>query len=409
MSVYRPSKQHATYVYDFEFNGHRFRGSTFQTNKSAALQVENAKRKEARDRAAGLRPADASDTPTFSAWANVALKYHAQFITRPDILERSFRMVLAFFGARPPKPIGPAAVHRPERAPRPYHDLRLGDPIVDPSWLAKFENWMEARGVSGSTRSSYLSACSDLYTAAMQPQYRAETGIAVNPFAGIRRSPQRTRVVVLSPARILNLVDEAGRHIAQALCIAALAPKLRLASILELRWGAPYFDDGMTTITIERHKTRGTTHAAQVVPISAQLRAILAEIKRAQAAEAVATGRVPSGAVITWRGQPVKTLKTGLRRAVRAVGLTWGTGDDGVTFHVMRHSIATLLANPKTVGALTERLRADVMGHREIRTTQRYTHLDTTVQEGPHEAIAAALPGLGDAIARKRGERRVSR
>jgi integrase len=215
-------------------------------------------------------------------------------------------------------------------------------------------------------------------------------------------------VVVLTPAQILQLVDFAGRHIAQALCIAALAPKLRLASILALRWDT-HFDEALTTITVEAHKTRGQTKAPQVVPIVPPLRAILQEIRRAEQTEAArqtrrhGRARPPSGAVITWRGQPVASIKTGLRRAVEALGLIWGLR--GVTFHVMRHSIATLLANPEAVGVLTERLRADVMGHKVLATTAKYTHLNPVVQQAPHAALAAALPGLHAALARKTGER----
>lgn len=391
MSVYLPTKKSITYVYDFWWQGRHYKDSTQQTTKAEALLVEAKKKLDLRAQAGGLSPVAATDTPAFSAWAEIALTYQTQFISRPAILERTLRMVLAFWGARPTVPIGAPAVARPDPAPRPYHDLRLGDPIADPRWLERFETWMAARRLSGSTRNSYLSACSDLYACALQPQFRATTGIATNPFAGIRRSPTRTRVIALTPAQMLDLVTRASQHIAHALCIAALAPKLRVSSILALEW-AVHFDRDLTTITVSDHKTRRTTGRAQVVPISAQLRAILRDIRESQTP--------PNRSVIVWRDKPVASIKTGLRRAVQAAGLTWGLRD-GVTFHVMRHSVATILANPKLVGALTERLRADVMGHLELRTTQQYTHLNTSVQEGPHESLSAALPGLRAAVAQK--------
>lgn len=392
MSVYRPSPTSRTYVYDFWWLGVRQKDSTYQTTKKAALLVEAKKKLELREQAGGLTPLTVADTPTFSAWAEVALRYQTQFITRPDVLKRTLRMVLGFWGAKPTRPIGHAAVARPELVPRPYHNLRLGDAILDPTWLEAFEAWMLARGVSGSTRNTYLSACSDLYACALQPQYRASTGVATNPFAGIRRSPRRKRIIALTPEQILALVGAArARHIAHALCIAALAPKLRVASILKLEW-ARHLDAELTTITVEEHKTSRATGLAQVVPVSDQLREILRIIR---------TKQLPTTThVITWRGEPIASIKTGLRRAVKAIGLPWGL-KNGVTFHVMRHSIATLLANPKLVGALTERIRADVMGHGEIRTTQQYTHLNTSVQEGPHESLSAALPGLRAAVADK--------
>lgn len=172
-------------------------------------------------------------------------------------------------------------------------------------------------------------------------------------------------------------------------CASPTSSKGRVATILKLEW-ATHFDAALTTITITDHKTSGTA-GDQTVPVSAQLREILLDIRRTQTPETTH--------VITWRDAPVQSLKTGLRRAVQAIGLTWGMRD-GVTFHVMRHSMSTILANPHLVGALTERLRADVMGHREIRTTQKYTHLNTAVQEGPHEALSAVLPGLRAAATR---------
>lgn len=390
MSVYLPTKRHTTYVYDFWWKGQHYKDTTDQTVKADAQLVEAKLKLKLRAEAGGLVPAPAVVTPTFTAWAGPTLRYQAKFIKRPGTLEKSLRMILAFWGAKPATAIGPAAVARHERAPRPYHNLRLDDPIRDPTWLEAFEQWMLARGVSGSTRNSYLSACSALYTCALQPQFRPTTCVSVNPFDGIRRSPPRTRTVALTPEQVLALVAAVGvrgRHIAHALCIAALAPKLRLATILRLEW-AVHLDPALTTMTIGDHKTSGSS-GAQTVHVTELLRQILTDIRAQQ--------QPASPYVITWKGLPVATLKTGLRRAVERIGLTWGL-QDGVTFHVMRHSMATILANPALVGPLTERLRADVMGHKELRTTQKYTHLNPVIQHAPHEALAAALPGLRAAV-----------
>lgn len=391
MSVYLPNKRSRTFVYLFEIDGVRYGPkTTHQTDKREAALFEAKLKLQLRGLAGGLVPVAALETPTFSAWAGPTMAYAKKFIKRPDILEKSLRMILAFWGAEPSTPGKAAAVPRRERAPRPYHNLRLGDPITDPTWLQTFEEWMCARGIGSSARNSYLSACSALYKCAMQPQFRPITNVAANPFDGIRRSKGNTRTIALTPAQILDLVSAVGvrgRHIAHALCIAALAPKLRLASILALEW-AVHFDPALTLITVGDHKTSGSA-GAQTVPVSALLRSILTDIRQQQ--------QPPSPYVVTWKGQPIADLKTGLRRAVAAIGLKWGL-TDGVTFHVMRHSMATVLANPHLVGPLTERLRADVMGHGELRTTQKYTHLNPVVQEGPHEALAAVLPGLRAAV-----------
>ena len=58
-----------------------------------------------------------------------------------------------------------------------------------------------------------------------------------------------------------------------------------------------------------------------------------------------------------------------------------------MTFHTLRHSIATLMAEM----GLPEAVRQEMMGHTEIRTTQKYTHLSALAQLAPHNAIAGAL------------------
>src|SRR5205085_235060 len=70
----------------------------------------------------------------------------------------------------------PRAVSRPAARP----------PDRRPSWIQKFERWVETRGVSGSTRNTYLSALSGMYRLARQPQFRQLAGVPTNPFVEIR-------------------------------------------------------------------------------------------------------------------------------------------------------------------------------------------------------------------------------
>jgi integrase len=61
----------------------------------------------------------------------------------------------------------------------------------------------------------------------------------------------------------------------------------------------------------------------------------------------------------------------GVRGAALRAGLNYGLVAGGRTFHTMRHTMATLLAD--LVDA--ERIRMQVRGHKRHSTTQRYTHL----------------------------------
>ena len=376
MSVYR-LKGEETYRYDFVWKGQRRRGSTHQKTKADAQLVEAKLKLRLRQQAGGIASFDPEQTPRFSDWADITLAYQTQYIDRPDVLERTLRVVLEFWGARPATPVGDAAVPKARTVEAPYHDLRLGDPIANPDWLLKFEQWMKARKVSGSTRNSYLSALSGLYRVALQPAYRQRAGVESNPFRDIRRAPAKSRIVALTPAQVLAWSTCASYHVALAVTIGALAPKLRLQSILDLEWGV-HVDRELTRLEVTKHKTAKRTGAAQITPISAQLRAVLKDAQE----------RYPGSThVITYRGESVGSIKRGAKRAAEEAGLQWGR-NGGVTFHTLRHSIATLMAEM----GISEAIRKDLMGHKEIRTTQKYTHLAAHVQVQPHEDLSDRLP-----------------
>lgn len=385
MSVYLPA-QCKTFYYDFQWRGRRYTGTTHQTRRDDAALVESQLKIRLRQHAAGIAAFDPKDTPRFQDWAEVYLQYQRRYTDRPDLAKRALLVVLEFWGARPTRPRRAPVVARGRRVEPPYHNLCLGDPIADPAWIRRFDEWTDARRVSGSTRNTYLSTLSGLYRVAMDPAYRQDTNVGTNPFRDIRRSPQGTRTIALEPETILRWVQEASYHVALTATIAALAPKLRLGTILALQWHE-HLDPELTTITVRKHKTSRRTGAPQITPISDQLRAVLLD----------ARSRTPATCthVVHWRGQPVTSIKTGTRRAVKAIGLTWGVRD-GVTFHTIRHSIATLLAKM----GLSERIRMELMGHAEIRTTQRYTHLAADTQIDPHERLSALLP-IGEIVTGK--------
>jgi hypothetical protein len=77
------------------------------------------------------------NSPRFQVWSDVYFQHVSRRIKRSDILERTLRIVLKFWGARPieDEPLDPNT-H--------YYDLHLVDPIDDPSWLERFEKWMAA-------------------------------------------------------------------------------------------------------------------------------------------------------------------------------------------------------------------------------------------------------------------------
>jgi integrase len=92
--------------------------------------------------------------------------------------------------------------------------------------------------------------------------------------------------------------------------------------------------------------------------------------------------------VVEYRQRPIKSIRGGLQEAAKRAGLAYGRAGNGVTFHTLRHTAASLLAE---LGE-SEAIRKEVMGHRDIATTQRYTQLRPVHEIPALERLAAAVP-----------------
>lgn len=376
MTVYRP-KDRRTFRYDFWFKGVRHLGSTGMTRQKDAEDAEIEIKRTLRLRAAGLLPPAPLPSPSFSSWAEV---YYADVLrdptmARPDRVEHLLRVVLRFWGQPPTATTGKNAAREGE----PYHDLTLADPLTDPMWIKRFEDWMAAKSIAGQTKNQYRSTLSQIYESALQPHYRQRSGVTSNPFRHLRRDPNVSRDVTLSADEVRTILTHASYHLRIAIAIAALAPKLRMTNILALQW-KQHLDPALGWITVRRHKTSVKTGRPLVVPIVQQLKGILEEVRR----------RSPGAAyVVSYRGGPIKTVREAVRGAVQASGLTYGRfREEGVTFHTLRHSAATLLAE---LGE-DAKIRQEVMGHTHASTTDRYTHLRPVHQVAAHEHLSAAMP-----------------
>lgn len=367
----------------------RYTGTTGQLTKEDAELVEADIKKRVRQEAFGIAPLDRMRTPSFTMWAQEHYRYvkKRDRVGRLDVLESNLRLVLQFWGRRPKKmPVdletvdqrARRAIEKQQRraATAPYHNLRLLDPIIDPNWIEKFEDWMTSLGLSGSRKNHYRSAMSGLYRTALLPAFRKRTNVPSNPFLHIERDRVPSRDVVLSLEQLRAWMRAAAPHARLAMAIAAYAPELRESSILSLTW-KDHLDTELTRIVVPQHKTARRTGRPQVVPVSVDLHEILTWAREQR----------PGGAcVVSYRGEQVGSLKVGLRNAVtranktlpRDQRLVYGA-KGGVTFHTIRHTIATLLAG----WGMPEKIRQMVMGHESLSTTQKYTHMAAVAKKAP--------------------------
>lgn len=384
MTVYR-QKGRRTYLYDFQYGGIRYRDTTHQTGREDAKRVEAKVKERLRLRAGGIYVPGRDESPRFQDWAEVFYAYKATRLERPDALEAIIPSALRFWG-QPTWPNGELVVQSPEH---PCHDLRLADPIVNPDWLLRFEIWLTSRGLSNQSKNHYRGLMRRMYAVAMLPEYRQRTNITMNPFAGMPNDPTVERTVTVEPEQFSNWIRAASYHIRLAVAIAALAPKLRLRNILDLRWDAHFVPDPRATkfsrrvphfIEVHHHKTARRTRRPMVSPVSAQLLRILKD----------AWTRQPSNEwLVMYHGRPVHNITGGVQAAAEAAGLTYGRDvDGGVTFHTIRHTAATLISEHEA-----DPLKLmDAMGHGDVRTSLKYRHLRPHRQKVQLERLSRQLP-----------------
>jgi integrase len=394
VSLYK-RKESSFWWYKFEHRHVRYAGSTHQHDRRAAERFEENLKREVEQTAAGVAVPKPIVSPSFQDWAEIYFADAKKKVKRPDRIKDLTRSALRFWGRRP---ASDAEMGDPGR---PYHDLCLLDPVNEPSWLLKWEAWLELpkkerprtgrlkhikpRTIkwSSQTKNQYRSWLTQMFQLAMNPAYRKQTGIVSNPTAGMWRDPKRGRKAVLEVEDVVAIIAMGSYHLRLAVAIGLLAPKLREANILALDFDVHISAD-YRFITVDDHKTDGDT-GPLVCAVPLQLQAIL------RAARERHPGRTR---VITYQGKPVKSLEGAMRGAVDRAGtlrpnLRYGRAHaQGVTFHTLRHTAVTMMLELEV--ALKK--VSDAVGHKRIDTTMLYAHLRPQHQLAAMETLADALP-----------------
>ena len=219
---------------------------------------------------------------------------------------------------------------------------------------------------------------------------RVDWGLdAGDPTAEVRRpSAPRHRLALLTPEEIARLLDACGRSrqvMLRNYVLLLLHTAMRPAEAANLRWEQVLFDQGMIDLTETKTDPRR-------VPMTATVASMLTEMDAARR-EDEAARRAAEGAA--FEANPHVFLPPG--RADRALAGWYfrhsfetacrAAGVPDFTLYGLRHSAASYLV----MRGVDIRTVAEIMGHRNISQTMRYTHF---LDEHKKSAIAA-LDGIG--------------
>jgi integrase len=245
----------------------------------------------------------------------------------------------------------------------------------------KIMRWAEGRrrkGASGPTVNRDLAIISALFEWARHLGYCKE-----NPVRSVRRYSEKGREseTYLTAEQARALVETASADF-RPLVVCALSTGIRRGELLALTWDAVDFREGSVSVRPEHEKSgRG-----RVVPMTADLWRTLKGLRKQRKVFSM-DGRDPVFVRSNGRPWTPRMVSRALPRTVEACEQISEAMKPKVTFHTLRHTAASLMAQSGVpmfdVG--------NILGHRDLRMTARYSHFAP-------KAGRAAVGKLGTAL-----------
>jgi integrase len=224
------------------------------------------------------------------------------------------------------------------------------------AWLTYL---LEERRVSRSTYRVHYAALFFLYAFTLA---RPEVMAKIPRLGRDWRKPAR----VLTLTEVRRLLDAAPTPMARTAFVTAYGAGLRISEVANLQVGDVRSRDGLLVV---REGKGGKSRVTMLGP------ALLHELREHWSRSRppgpwLFPGRItpPGARCSVWADRPVTrhTISNWFRKAVRAAGL-----HGHVTFHALRHSFATHLLE-RNVDVRTIQV---LLGHADLATTTRYTHV----------------------------------
>lgn len=216
--------------------------------------------------------------------------------------------------------------------------------------------------------------CVELLKAAMNyAERRGWREKHTNPVAGIEKFKEYDRQRILLPQEIARLLEVLDGYTPQrGVWAAPWAIKLLMLTGLRKtewtfsKWSWVDFEAG--TLTLPDSKT-----GPRVVHLSRAVVELLRQMKGLSNCEWIVPGQLQD-------------------RPLRGLGRHWAivrarAGLEGVRLHDLRHTVGSL----GHLAGLSQRQIADLLGHRRLVTTARYTHSHDAAKRGAADVAAAAI------------------
>jgi integrase len=188
------------------------------------------------------------------------------------------------------------------------------------------------------------------------------------------------RCPVLSEEKIVQLLEECKKSNSKLLypfVLLALHTGCRSMELRGLRWSQVNLAEGYISLVGSETKP----HRSRTVPLTAAARDLLTGMAQQVDKDRVVDlhGR-SSGLVFPARGKPQESrdMHMAFNRAVRAAGLGKLPGVGKLRIHDLRHLCGTFLVMN---GVDLETVR-DILGHKDLSTTQRYLHMVNEHKKG---------------------------
>ena len=196
----------------------------------------------------------------------------------------------------------------------------------------------------------------------------------LNPAHGVERHAEESRIRFLRRdelRRFLDALDTEPDRTAADSILTALWTGARRANVFAMRWAHIDTDAKLWHVPADEAKT-GENYT---VTLSREAMEILERRQGCDPTYVFPSRRKP--------GEPITEVRGTFESALRKAGI------EGFRFHDLRHSLASHMS---AAGVNLQTIAAQ-LGHRQISTTQKYSHLDTASVAAAVSSTTAAMKG----------------